>query len=105
MKYPRITIFVLATEISTGALAMGDHDDDEPFAEARLSFELNDTDGDLGIHGNTGAEVRIAAINALGEIGDDDAIPYLLQARYDSHSKIRANADAILQEIGVVEID
>jgi hypothetical protein len=30
-----------------------DHDDEDeiPFGEARLFFELNDTDGDLGIHG------------------------------------------------------
>jgi hypothetical protein len=53
MKYPRITIFVLAAAMSTAALATGNHDDDneEPFDEARLFFELNDTDGDLGIHG------------------------------------------------------
>jgi hypothetical protein len=28
-----------------------DDEDEEPFEEARLFFELNDTDGDLGIHG------------------------------------------------------
>jgi hypothetical protein len=28
-----------------------DDDDEQPFDEARLFFELNDTDGDLGIHG------------------------------------------------------
>jgi len=27
-----------------------DHDNEIPFAEARIFFELNDTDGDLGIH-------------------------------------------------------
>lgn len=44
--------------IATAGLIMGaqpalanDHDDDEiPFDEAEIFFELNDTDGDLGIH-------------------------------------------------------
>lgn len=56
MKYPKIPIVVLAAAMSvpTSALAWGwhhDDDDEKPFEEARLFFELNDTDGDLGIHG------------------------------------------------------
>jgi HEAT repeat protein len=58
-----------------------------------------------GLLSDPDARIRLHAVNALGEIGGDDAIPYLLQARYDSHSKIRANAAAILQEMGVAEID
>jgi hypothetical protein len=48
-------MYVLAAAMSTSTFALAyDHDDDddeEPFDEARLFFELNDTDGDLGIHG------------------------------------------------------
>lgn len=55
MKYPNLPIYVLAAAMSTSTFALAyDHDDDddeEPFDEARLFFELNDTDGDLGIHG------------------------------------------------------
>ena len=51
MRYPKIPIFVLAAAMSTSTLAIADDDDEEPFDEARLFFELNDTDGDLGIHG------------------------------------------------------
>lgn len=56
MKYSTIPAFMLAASLSlpTAALAWGHYDDDddeEPFEEARLFFELNDTDGDLGIHG------------------------------------------------------
>ena len=43
--------------------------------------------------------VRHRAVNALGEIGGDYAISYLLQARYDPNATIRANADAILAEL------
>ena len=55
MKYPNLPLYVLAAAMSTSTFALAyDHDDDddeEPFDEARLFFELNDTDGDLGIHG------------------------------------------------------
>ena len=52
MKYPKIPVFFLAAAMSTSTLVVaGDDDDEEPFEEARLFFELNDTDGDLGIHG------------------------------------------------------
>jgi len=55
--------------------------------------------------GDLDSRIKGDTVNALGEIGGDNAIPYRLQARYDSHSKIPANADAILQEMGVAEID
>ena len=55
MKYPKLPLYVLAAAMSTSTFALAyDHDDDdneEPFDEARLFFELNETDGDLGIHG------------------------------------------------------
>ena len=51
MKYPRIPLFFLAAAMSASTLVVADDDDEEPFDEARLFFELNDTDGDLGIHG------------------------------------------------------
>ena len=53
MKYPSIPLFVLAATLSASPLAFAhdDDDDEEPFDEGRLFFELNDTDGDLGIHG------------------------------------------------------
>lgn len=52
-------LIILATSALTVAPVAGNatwwHDDDDdeeiPFDEARLFFELNDTDGDLGIHG------------------------------------------------------
>ena len=52
MKYSKIPVFFLAAAMSTSTLVVAsDGDDEEPFDEARLFFELNDTDGDLGIHG------------------------------------------------------
>ena len=56
MKYFKLPIYALAAAMMaapTAGLAWdwGDDDDEEPFDEARLFFELNDTDGDLGIHG------------------------------------------------------
>jgi HEAT repeat protein len=43
--------------------------------------------------------IRQNAVSALGEIGGENAMMYLLQARYDPDSIIRANADAILAEL------
>lgn len=43
--------------------------------------------------------MRHHAVNALGEIGGENAMLYLLQARYDSNENIRANAEAILAEL------
>lgn len=52
MKYNKVPVLFLAAAMSTHTLVVADDDDDEvPFDEARLFFELNDTDGDLGIHG------------------------------------------------------
>ncbi len=55
MAYLKILIYALATFMATSTLVFADDDDDDdgeiPFAEAFLFFELNDTDGDLGIHG------------------------------------------------------
>jgi hypothetical protein len=50
MNYVKLPIYLIATgliSISSNGLA----EDDIPFSEAQLFFELNDTDGDLGIHG------------------------------------------------------
>ncbi len=55
MTYLKILIYALATFLATSTLVFADDDDDDdgeiPFAEAFLFFELNNTDGDLGIHG------------------------------------------------------
>ena len=52
MKYPKIPIIFLAAAMSTSTLVVADDDDEEeiPFDEAEIFFELNNTDGDLGIH-------------------------------------------------------
>lgn len=50
MNFSKLTIFLLAAGLA-GNPALVTADDDIPFDEARLFFELNDTDGDLGIHG------------------------------------------------------
>ena len=51
MNYPKAPLFLLAAAMSTSPLALANDEDEIPFDEARLFFELNDTDGDLGIHG------------------------------------------------------
>jgi len=51
MKYPKIPICLLAAAMSASTLAVADDDDELEFEEAFLYFELNDTDGDLGLHG------------------------------------------------------
>ncbi len=55
MRYSKLTIALTAAMMAapTVGLAWDHHDDDDekPFDEAFLFFELNDTDGDLGIHG------------------------------------------------------
>ena len=50
MKFVRLPIFALAAAVSAPMLAIAD-DDELEYEEAFLYFELNDTDGDLGIHG------------------------------------------------------
>jgi hypothetical protein len=140
---------------STLATPAHNHNDETTKHRSRKPgcfFELNDTDGDLGIHGKIdGDEWRRLKIEdpherkmldvkvkgrrnrrarlagrpsrntgsgwttrrsgcfcpklrgkRLGEIGGDDAIAYLLQARNDPQANIRANVDAIiLQETAV----
>ena len=53
MFYPKISIFLLAAAMSTSTLVVANDDDDDEleFEEAYLYFELNDSDGDLGLHG------------------------------------------------------
>ena len=51
MKYPNIPIIYMAAAMSAPTLAVADDDDELEFEEAYLYFELNDTDGDLGLHG------------------------------------------------------
>ena len=55
MTHLKILMYVLATFMATSTLVFadddGDDDDEIPFDEAFLYLELNDTDGDLGIHG------------------------------------------------------
>ncbi len=50
MKYPNIPVIFVAAAMTMPTLAFAD-DNEEPFDEGFLFFELNDTDGDLGIHG------------------------------------------------------
>ena len=42
--------------MSTSTLVIADDDDEDHFEEAFVYFELNDTDGDLGIHGKIDGE-------------------------------------------------
>ncbi len=51
MRYPKIPVMFLAAALSVPTLTVADDDEEEPFDEAFLFFELNDTDGDLGLHG------------------------------------------------------
>ncbi len=56
MTYLKILIYALATLMATSTLVFAHDDDDDDddeleFEEAFLYFELNDTDGDLGLHG------------------------------------------------------
>ncbi len=50
MKFNKIPIAAAVASLLVTPL-VGHADDDIPFEEGRLFFELNDTDGDLGIHG------------------------------------------------------
>ena len=43
--------------------------------------------------------IRHNVVNALGEIGGEYAMMYLLQACYDPDGDIRANAEEILMEL------
>ena len=55
-----------------------------------LASLLSDGDAIIGHH----------TVNALGEIGGNSAISYLSGARYEPNKTIRANAEAILLELG-----
>lgn len=50
MKFKKLPVAIAAASMTLPTLAVADHDELE-FDEAYLYFELNDTDGDLGIHG------------------------------------------------------
>ncbi len=56
MKYLNIPIIFVAAAMTMPTLAVADDDDELEFDEAQLYFELNDTDGDLGIHGKVDGE-------------------------------------------------
>ena len=65
MYCPKISVLLLATAMASSSVAIADDDNELPFEEARLFFELNDTDGDLGIHGKIdGDEWRRLEIEA-----------------------------------------
>ena len=49
MNYPGLPVIIATAAIAMPTLAFAE--DEEEFDEAYLYFELNDTDGDLGIHG------------------------------------------------------
>ena len=50
MIFNKIPIILLAAAMSAPTLAVADDDDELEFDEAFIFFELNNTDGDLGIH-------------------------------------------------------
>ncbi len=50
MKYPKIPIIFVTAVMTIPTLAFAEEEELE-LSEAQLYFELNDTDGDLGIHG------------------------------------------------------
>ncbi len=51
MRYPTLAlVFLLLSTIAPAVLADDDDEDEIPFDVANVFFELNDTDGDLGIH-------------------------------------------------------
>ncbi len=76
MKYPHISINILAVAMSTStlALAVDYHDDEEPFDEARLFFELNDTDGDLGIHGSNFCKTPNLRFHLFNQVIENKAV-------------------------------
>ena len=51
-----------------------------------LASQFNDSD----------VMIRRHAVNALGEIGGENAVVYLKQASYDLDENIRVNANSIL---------
>ena len=68
MKFEKAALVALAIAMSAPTLAIADDDDELEFDEAFLFFELNDTDGDLGIHGKVdGDEWKRIAIEGPGD--------------------------------------
>jgi len=51
MKHTQLPVLLLAGAMTVPTLAIADDDDELEYEEAFLYFELNDTDGDLGLHG------------------------------------------------------
>ena len=56
-----------------------------------LASQFNDSD----------VMIRRHAVNALGEIGEENAIVFLKQASYDLDEFIRVNANSILYELSL----
>ena len=68
MKFEKVALLAMAAAISVPTLAIAE-DEEHEFEEAFVFFELNDTDGDLGIHGKVdGDEWKKVAIE-----GPDDS--------------------------------
>ncbi len=55
MKFKQFPIAIAVAALTAPTLAAADHDEID-LDEAQLYFELNDTDGDLGIHGKADGE-------------------------------------------------
>jgi len=67
MKFERVAIIAMAAVISAPTLAIAD-DDELEFEEGYVYFELNDTDGDLGIHGKVDGDAwKKVAIEGPGD--------------------------------------
>ena len=67
MKFERAVMVALVVVMSTPLMAIAD-DDELEFEEAFVFFELNDTDGDLGIHGKVDGDAwKKVAIEGPGE--------------------------------------
>lgn len=76
-------------------LGLAEGDDEEiPFDEAEIFFELNNTDGDLGIH------ALIDAASTLADIGTGQAANALATALSDEDPGVREEAVEALADIG-----
>lgn len=51
MRFSQLPVYAVTTMLLAAPVSAIADDDDVSFDEGRLFFELNDTDGDLGIHG------------------------------------------------------
>lgn len=68
MKHSKLPVMFIVAAFAMPTFAVADDDDDElEYEEAFLYFELNDTDGDLGLHGKVDGDgwkkVRIESPN------------------------------------------